>query len=119
MENTQTLNQRLEAITWGLLFIWWGLRWWPLIALPEGTGLVGTGLILLGLNAARSLNGIPMKSGTTILGILALEWGALLAAGQILNLPFEVPVFEILLISLGVIILAQVLLSTRRQPALG
>ena len=119
MENTQTLNCHFQAIAWGLLFIWWGLRWWPLISLPDGTGLVGTGLILLGLNSARSMNGITTRGDTTIVGILAFEWGALLVAYQVLNLPFEVPVFEILLISLGAIILVQVLLSTRRQPVLG
>ena len=52
MENTRTLNRNLETIAWGALFIWWGIT--ELFQfLPHGTGAIGIGLILLGLNVAR------------------------------------------------------------------
>ena len=76
--------------------------------------MLGTGLILLGLNAARSLKGIPTKSFTTILGILALVWGGLELVNSVLHLPFKLPVFEILLIMLGVFLLARELLQVRQ-----
>jgi hypothetical protein len=70
---------------------------------------------LIGLNAVRSLKGIPTSSFSTILGILALVWGGLELVGSFLNLPFELPIFAILLITLGVLLLGQELLrSTTR-----
>ena len=112
MDNLQTLNRRLEAIAWGAFFVWWGItELFP--SLPEGMGAVGIGLIWLGLNMARSLNGIPASGFTTTLGILALVLGGLELAGPILHLPFELPVFAILLIVLGVIFLGRELMRAR------
>ena len=48
MENTRTLNRNLEMVAWGAFFIWWGIT--ELFNfLPHGTGAIGIGLILLGL----------------------------------------------------------------------
>ena len=114
MNNTQTLNRNYEAIGWGAIFIWWGIT--ELFQfLPDGSGAIGIGLILLGVNAARSRNGIPISSFSTTLGILALVWGGLELAGAVLSLPFEIPVFAILLIVLGVMILAGELTRNRNQ----
>ena len=105
MNNTQTINRRYDAIGWGALFIWWGIT--ELFQfLPEGSGAIGIGLILLGVNAARTRMGIPSSSFSTTLGILALVWGGLEFAASVLSLPFEIPIFAILLIVLGGIILA-------------
>ena len=49
------------------------------------------------------------------LGILALAWGGLELMGILLNLPFEIPVFAILLIVLGVIVLTPELIGGRNQ----
>jgi len=106
MNATQTQNRNFEAIAWGALLIWWGIT--ELVkGLPVGIGAIGIGLILLGLNAARSLNGIPASGFSTTLGVLALVWGGLELAGAILRLPFELPVFAILLITLGVLLLGR------------
>jgi hypothetical protein len=78
-----------------------------LASLPNGVGLIGTGVILLGLNAVRSLNGIPARNGTTILGFLALAFGGLYLAREILNVPVEIPVFEIQLIMFGTLLLVR------------
>jgi hypothetical protein len=105
MDNTQTLKRNFEAIAWGALFIWWGIT--ELFhSLPEGIGVIGIGVILIGMNAARSMNGVPSNRFSTTLGILALVWGGLELAGVLLNLPFEIPVFAILLIVLGGILIA-------------
>jgi hypothetical protein len=114
MENTRTLNRNLEMVAWGAFFIWWGIT--ELFNfLPHGTGAIGIGLIWLGLNAARALKGVPTSGLTTTLGILALVLGGLELAISVLRLPFELPVFAILLIVLGVIMLARELLRSRNE----
>jgi hypothetical protein len=116
MENAKRLNRNFETITWGVFFIWWGLTDSDIGLfkfLPHGAGIVGIGLILLGLNAARSLNGVPTSGFTITLGVLALVLGGLELAGSVLSLPFELPVLAILLIVLGVIMLTRELLRTR------
>jgi hypothetical protein len=114
MNNTQTLNRSYEAIAWGALFIWWGITE-LFTSLPDGTGAIGIGLILIGINVARLLNGIAASGFSTTVGILALVWGGLELAGAFLSLPFELPVFAILLIVLGAIILAPALFRSQNQ----
>jgi len=105
MNNKQAMNWNFEAIAWGALFIWWGIT--ELIpSLPDGAGAIGIGLILIGVNMARLFNGLPTSRFSITLGILALIWGGLELAGVLLSLPFEIPIFAILLIVLGMIILA-------------
>ena len=104
MENTRKANFDLETIAWGALFILWGLT--SLFKfLPDGTGTVGIGVILVGLNLARSLTGRPTSGFTTTFGILALLLGGLELARPYLHLTFELPIFAILLLALGLIIL--------------
>ncbi len=106
MDNIQIKNRNFERLAWGAFFIWWGITELYHF-LPQGTGAIGFGLILLGLNAARSLNGVPTSGFTITLGILALVLGMLELAGVLLSLPFEMPIFAILLIVLGVIVLVR------------
>jgi hypothetical protein len=116
MEQQQALNRKLDAIGWGAFFVWWGVtELFP--SLPEGVGAIGIGLILLALNAVRSRNGIPTSGFTTTLGILALVLGGLELAQVALDLPFELPVFGILLIVLGLIILGRELTGNRSESA--
>jgi hypothetical protein len=104
MYNTQTVNRNWDALTWGALLIWWGIaELFP--SLPDGTWAIGIGVILIGLNAARALKGLPTSRFTTTLGILALVAGVLGLAGAVLHLPFNLPVFAILLLVLGIIFL--------------
>lgn len=114
MNNIQTKHRNLEAIAWGALFLWWGITELA-TSLPDGTGAIGIGLFLIGLNIDRWLNSIPVSSFSTTLGILAFLWGGLVLMGVLLSLPFEIPVFAILLIVLGAIILAPELTGRRNQ----
>ena len=104
MENTRKLTFNFETIAWGAFFILWGITE-MFKSLPDGTGAIGIGLILIGLNAARSWTGRPTSGFTTTFGILALLLGGLELARPLLHLPFELPIFAILLIVLGVIML--------------
>jgi hypothetical protein len=106
MENTRKLNLDLGTIAWGALFILWGLT--ELFKfLPDGTSAVGIGVILVGLNLARSWTGQPTSSFTTTFGILALLLGGLELVRPYLHLSFELPIFAILLLALGLIVLAR------------
>ena len=109
MDNVRPSNSNFEMAAWGALFIWWGITV-LFTSLPHGIGAIGIGLILLGLNAARRLNGVPASGFTTTLGILALVLGGLELANVILQLPFELPIFAILLITLGAILLVREIL---------
>ncbi len=114
MENVRTLNRTFGQLTWGAIFIWWGVT--ELFKfLPDGTGALGFGLILIGANVARSLNGIPMSSFSVTVGILAIVLGVLELAGVFLALPFELPIFSILLIVFGLIVLAQGITGVGRE----
>ena len=104
MENTLKLNPDLGTIAWGAFFILWGTtEMFP--ALPEGTGATGIGIILVGLNLARLWKREPIGGFTTTFGILALLLGALQLARPYLHLSFELPIFAILLLTLGLILL--------------
>jgi hypothetical protein len=116
-DTTRTSNCMLETLAWGMFLVWWGMTdsdfgLFPF--LPHGTGWVGIGLILLGLNVARSLNDIPTSGVTITLGIFALIIGGLQLAVSILGLPLHLPVFAILLIVLGGIVLTRALLRERK-----
>ncbi len=114
MNSAQTLNRNLGTIAWGMIFVWWGLT--ALLKLPNGTDAVGIGLILLGVNATRSLHRIPTIGFSVTLGILALAWGGLDLARSILHLPLELAAeFGILLSVLGVILLARAALRIRSE----
>jgi hypothetical protein len=96
----QALNKRLETIGWALFLIMiGGLGLIPHELVPSGIWSIGVGLIMLGLNAARYLNGIKMSGFTLVLGTIALLTGV----GELLGL--DLPVLPILLILIGASIL--------------
>jgi len=112
MNATKNLTRNFDAIGWGALFIWWGISV-LVTSLPVGTVAIGTGVILIGVNVARKLSGVPISRFSTTVGILALIWGVLELVGVLLSLPFELPIFAILLIVLGVIVLWPELMGTK------
>jgi len=98
MKFTQSPNYYISAIAEDLLLIWWGVVI-VIDPLTIAIGAIGTGLILLGVNTARWLYGIPGKRTTSAFGIIALVWGAL---DQALALPFESS-FAVLLMVTGAV----------------
>jgi hypothetical protein len=112
MDTAKNLTRNYDAIGWGALFIWWGISV-LVTSLPVGTVAIGTGVILIGVNVARKLSGVPISRFSTTVGILAFIWGVLELVGVLLNLPFELPIFAILLIVLGVIVLWPELTGTK------
>lgn len=90
------LDKRLAILFWPLLLILLGTIWlFPVDRVPVGTLLTGIGLILLGLNAARLFNGIPVRVLPTVLGVVALAAGLAEFAGA------ELPIVPLSLIAIG------------------
>jgi hypothetical protein len=76
------MNKRFESAGWGLFLIMLGgFMFIPDTTLSKGFWSIGIGLIFLGLNAARYLNGIRMSGFTTFLGILSVIGGILQLLG--------------------------------------
>jgi hypothetical protein len=112
MEDKQALGRKFDTMAWGAFFIWWGITV-LLKSLPVGVGAVGIGLILLGLNAARALNGIPTSGFTITLGLITLGLGGFDLAKAALHLQWDFPLFAITLTLLGVLFLARAVLVKR------
>ena len=90
------LDHRLNDVGWGLFLILLGGLWLlPQGWAPEGTWLIGTGVLLLGLNAVRRARGIPVHRIGVLLGALALVAG-LASLAQV-----SAPVIPAFLVILG------------------
>jgi hypothetical protein len=108
MENIQIMNRKYETVVWGLLAILWGITI-LFDFIPFGVGVLGTGMVMLGVNVVRSLNDLPTKNDNTVFGILMLAWGGLELGRPILRSLFgyadlDWVIFAILLIGLGLIL---------------
>lgn len=117
MDNTKNLKRKMKRAGWGLLAILWGGTI-LFDFIPFGAGLIGTGLILLGVNIVRSINHLRPKNDNTVFGILALAWGGLELARPLLRQLFpsadlDWAIFAILLIGLGLVLLIRAHLFSR------
>jgi hypothetical protein len=118
MDNIQILNRKYETVAWGLLAVIWGITI-LFDFIPFGIGVLGTGLVLLGVNIVRSFNHLPTKKDNSLLGILMFAWGGLELARPILRILFRSAdldwvIFAILLIGLGLILSLCGFLSPRK-----
>ncbi|MHB0878478.1 MAG: hypothetical protein ACYC5O_20775 [Anaerolineae bacterium] len=110
IDSRADLSRRLERVAWALFLIMaGGLALVPDSSLPEGTWLVGVGIIMLGLNLARYVNGIRTSGFTIVLGLIALGSGI----GDLTGL--DLPVLPILLILIGASLLLRAFVPSE-QP---
>ena len=104
----KAVSRRLDELAWALFLILIGAIWLlPAGTVPEGTWLVGAGVILLGINAVRLLKGIKTSGLAIVLGVLALVAGLGHVAGV------KVPVLAILFILIGASIILRQLVAKR------
>ena len=102
------LDKRLDAVGWGLFLIMTGGLWLaPEGAVPEGTWLIGVGVIILGLMAIRYQYGIKVNAFWLVLGLIALAFGISSMFG------LSIPVFPILLIVIGATVILKPLLKKK------
>jgi len=103
------LNKRLETMAWGLfLILLGGFMFIPQEIVRGGWWSIGVGLIMLGLNLARYVNGLRMSSFTTVLGVLSLVGGVI-----DLTTPYDID-GAVLLIVLGAFLLVKPYVERRR-----
>ena len=90
------LDHQIARIGWALVFIMTGgLLLLPDV--PQGTWLIGIGIILVGAQLVRYLNHVPMWTFSLILGLAALLLGVATFAGYSMSIEF----FPIVLILIG------------------
>lgn len=119
MDELKILNRRYEMSAWGLLAILWGVTI-LFNFIPFGVGILGTGVILLGVNVVRSIYNLPTRKDNTVFGILMLAWGGLELARPLLRILFgsadlDWVIFAILLIGLGLILFIRGFLISRNM----
>jgi len=96
------LNKRLETTSWGIFFVGLG----GILAVEsiykidiKGGIFITIGLLLIALNAIRYQKQIPISKFTLFIGIIVLLIGVSDFAG------FKLPVFETVLVVIGLFIL--------------
>jgi hypothetical protein len=101
MNTNEQLDKRYRSIAWGVLFILIG----TLSLIPgdqTSLAILGSGVILLGLNLGRSLSKIPMNGFSLALGAAAFLTGALVIFRSQLGIHFEIELLPVVLIAVGV-----------------
>ena len=107
-DKKNVLDKRLDSIGWALfLLMIGGLLLMPKGKLPEGTWLIGTGIIIIGLTIVRYFYHLKISTFWVILGIIALIIGITDTVGV------SLPVFPILLIIIGASIIFKMLFRKR------
>jgi hypothetical protein len=102
------LAHRLDVLGWGVFFLMTGvLMLFP--SLPEGTWLVGLGVLMLGLAAVRVGLGLAFEWFGVILGTGALVAGFGTIAGV------YIPVFALFLVACGLALIAGVASKGRTE----
>jgi hypothetical protein len=110
--NKTDLNKRLEDSGWGFFLLMIGtLLLLPSEWVPQGAWLIGAGLIMLGLNCVRNINGISPSRFTVGLGIVSLLLGLASFFG------LKAPIFAIFLALIGLSIIVRSLVPTRTNEA--
>jgi hypothetical protein len=100
------VRRRIDAVGWGLLLVLTGgALLMPDQHLAEVAWLIGVGLILLGANAVRYLNGMRMQTANFVLGSVALAGGVAAIFGV------NLPLIPIVLILFGVSLLISPLIE--------
>ena len=66
-------EKQLNAVSWGVFFLWVGVAW--LAGIGWGPGLMVTGLIILGTQAARRSLALGFDAFWTAIGILFVVGG--------------------------------------------
>lgn len=92
---------KMEAVEWGLFFIWLGIVF--LLDIGVGVGLLGIGFIILGMQAARKNYNLEQDRFWVVAGILFVVGGL----WELFNI--KLPLVPILFIGAGVAILVSII----------
>ncbi len=104
---SHSLAKKLDAVGWGLFFVWVGIAF--LADLGLGVGLLGVGVITLGEQAVRAFSNLKLEGFWVVIGLLFL-------LGGIWELfEPEVELIPVLLILVGLVWLASALWGKHAQ----
>ncbi len=110
LTNTKVLNRRLDAVGWGLFFVWVGIAF--LADVDWGAGLLGVGIITLGGQAMRRYFALRVEVFWVMVGFFFLLGGV----WELFNIRLDL--LPILCIVAGVALLVSVLVrKARNQPS--
>ncbi len=104
--NKTGMAERLDQMGWGVFLAMIGVIW-LLPGVPQGTWLIGTGILLLLLNVIRARIGIRWSGVSVMLGSLALAAGL----GGLTGI--DAPLFPICLLLAGASLILKPLFSVR------
>jgi hypothetical protein len=97
-------NVALTSLAWGLFFVLIGLSWiaseYYKISVVSYAAL-GAGIILIGLNLARTGLGMRLSKFSLFIGIVAFAFGGVALIG------YELPLFETIIVLIGLFIIAE------------
>jgi len=105
------LTGKLEAVGWGLFFIWMGVALFA--HLGWGTGLLGVGIITLGVQAARKYFELKLEGFWVAVGF------CFVAAGIWILFNIQLGLLPILFIVAGVALLGPRLVGSREIDRAG
>jgi hypothetical protein len=107
---TKELQDRLDTIGWGLLFLLFGA-----LALPNGrleyAAAAAIGVAMLGLNGLRIVKAVPVRWLSIILGVVMVVAGGGALAG------IKMDVFVLFFAVAGVATIAGAVVQPRPSPA--
>jgi hypothetical protein len=94
----------LTSLAWGLFFVLIGLSWianeyYKISVVPYVA--LGAGIILIGLNLARTGLGMRLSKFSLFIGIVAFAFGGVALMG------YELPLFETIIVLIGLFIIAE------------
>jgi apolipoprotein N-acyltransferase len=94
----------LTSLAWGLFFVLIGVSWiaseyYKMSVVPYVA--LGAGIILIGLNLARTGLGMRLSKFSLFIGILAFAFGGVALMG------YELPLFETIIVLIGLFIIAE------------
>ncbi len=98
-QDVRALARRLDAVGWGIFFIWIGTA--SLANVGWGAGLLGVGVITLGTQAARKYYGLPVERFWLVIGVVFAVWGI----WELLNIRLG-GVLPILFILVGIVLVS-------------
>ncbi len=108
--NRKHLHKKLDAVGWGLFFIWTGVA--VLFDVGWGWGLLGVGIITLGAQAARRYFGLRLEGFWIAVGFFFV------LAGVWEFLDFQLGLLPILCIAAGVALVISTLIGKPHHSSL-
>ena len=98
----------LTSLAWGLFFVLIGVSWAARGELPVNVVPIvafGAGIILIGLNVARTSLGMTLNKFSLFIGIVALALGGAVLMG------YPLPPLETIVVLIGLFIIAEAVRS--------